>query len=113
MLDPNIQRIYSFPIAKQSNTMYREHNKPVFLPSAVPQQPQNTVKSTVGDKRTQKRQGAEGSLDPFMMTTMQGDYNPTIRNKPKQAEAAPVFDPMTGSYHSSAPGTEQIPIIML
>ena len=98
-MNENILRTY--------NVQERDPSKPIFLPSNVQQnassQHPGGLKSMVGDKRLQKRENTSGNIDPFMMSTMQGDYNPT--QKPKINEQQPIsFDPLTGNYRSSAPG---------
>ena len=75
---------------------------PSNLRQNTPTQSAVPVKTNVGDKRLQKQEGNKGNLDPFMMTTMQGDYNPAQRNKAKEFESAPT----QSNYVSSAPGIE-------
>jgi len=61
----------------------------------------------IGDKRLQKREGTGGSVDPFMMTTLQGNYDPTQKNKKVEEEASEAQNPLMGNYRSQAPGVYQ------
>jgi len=78
-----------------------------MIPSSVrqnnPTQSAAPVKTNVGDKRLQRQEANRGNLDPFMMTTMQGDYNPAQRNKINEVESTPT----QSNYVSSAPGVYQ------
>jgi len=68
-----------------------------------PSQSAAPIKTNVGDKRLQRQEANRGNLDPFMMTTMQGDYNPAQRNKTNELEPMPT----QSNYVSSAPGVYQ------
>lgn len=59
------------------------------------------TKTMVGDKRLQRQEANKGNLDPFMMTTLQGDYNPAQRNKAQEPA------PQQSNYVSTAPGVYQ------
>jgi hypothetical protein len=82
----------------------RSSYNPNPTPSTVRQDnsshPLVPTKTMVGDKRLQRQEANKGNLDPFMMTTLQGDYNPAQRNKVN--EPAPQ-----SNYVSTAPGVYQ------
>jgi len=92
-------------IIRSHHLQERDQSKPIFLPSSVNQKPDQLAgpqKTVVGDKRLQKRENSAGGIDPFMMTTMQGDYNPTKKKKDEHEQIP--FNPIMGSFRSSTPG---------
>lgn len=95
----NISSFMSDNILRSQNVQPRTNPNPT--PSTVRQdhssQPLVPTKTMVGDKRLQRQEANKGNLDPFMMTTLQGDYNPAQRNKAQ--EPAPQ-----SNYVSTAPG---------
>lgn len=94
-------------ILRSQNIIQRDPMQPVFSAGPAMQSasnPQaNVAKSYVGDRRLQRHAGPGGEIDPFMMTTMQGNYDPTMKNKPKPPEP---IDPLMGNFVSKAPGRE-------
>jgi len=83
--------------AVQPRTSYNPNPTPSTAKQDHSNQQLIPTKTMVGDKRLQRQEANKGNLDPFMMTTLQGDYNPAQRNK--MNEPAPQ-----SNYVSTAPG---------
>ncbi len=98
----NISSFMSDNILRSQNVQPRTSYNPNPTPSVVRQDnsshPLVPTKTMVGDKRLQRQEANKGNLDPFMMTTLQGDYNPAQRNKAQEPA------PQQSNYVSTAPG---------